>query len=165
MYVWAEKDFLKAYRWWGKRFDAEPLIATALGTGQQVLAPPYLSDRIDAVGMPGGMLALSIDATRPAAGVLFASVQRCQPTGGSQAFLECSVPRCRTAANCAQQHFGILRAFDPITLRELWNNQADSFGGAENKVYYFAKFVPPTIAHGRVFLATGSGRVLVYGRH
>jgi hypothetical protein len=50
-----------------------------------------------------------------------------------------------------------LRAFDPdpIAFRELWNNQTD--------IYFFAKFVPPTIAHGRVFLATGSKRVLVYG--
>ena len=165
MYVWAEKDFLKAYRWWGKRFDTEPVVATALGTGQPVLAPPYLSDRIGAVGMPGGMLALSIDAARPAAGVLFASVQRCQPSDGSPPFRECSVPRCRNSADCAQQRFGMLRAFDPLTLRELWNNQGDTFGSAENKTYYFAKFVPPTIAHGRVFLATGSGQVLVYGRH
>ena len=34
---------------------------------------------------------------------------------------------------------------------------------SEDKEYWFAKFVPPTIAHGRVFLATGSKRVLVYG--
>jgi hypothetical protein len=58
-----------------------------------------------------------------------------------------------------------LRTFDPITLQELWNNQTDSFGHDADKAYYFAKFVPPTIARGRVFLATGSRRVLVYGRH
>jgi hypothetical protein len=55
----------------------------------------------------------------------------------------------------------MLRAFDPFTLRELWNNQIDSFGSEGDKEYYFAKFVPPTIAQGRVFLATGSRRVEV----
>ena len=32
------------------------------------------------------------------------------------------------------------------------------------KDFWFAKFVPPTIANGRVFLATGSGKVMVYDR-
>jgi hypothetical protein len=57
----------------------------------------------------------------------------------------------------------MLRAFDPISLRELWNNQIDRFGDQAYKNYFFAKFVPPTIAHGRVFLPTGSQFVLVYG--
>jgi hypothetical protein len=61
---------------------------------------------------------------------------------------------------------GLLRAFDPITLRELWNNQSDRFAGdPNNKRYRFAKFVSPMIANGRVYLATGSNRVLAYGPH
>jgi len=39
----------------------------------------------------------------------------------------------------------MLRAFDPITLEELWNSQLDLTSDA-NKTYFFAKFVPPTIA-------------------
>ena len=75
--------------------------------------------------MPGGMLALSIDPAQPAAGVLFASVQRCRHFGGpdDSGFQECTVERCQTSdvnsSNCAQQRFGMLRAFDPITLQEL----------------------------------------------
>ena len=60
-------------------------------------------------------------------------------------------------------HYGMLRAFDPITLKELWNNQIDVHANEEQKNYWFAKFVPPTIAMGRVYLATASGKVLVYG--
>jgi hypothetical protein len=40
-------------------------------------------------------------------------------------------------------------------MRQIWNNAGEQ--------YWFAKFVPPTIANGRVFLATVSGKVLVYG--
>jgi hypothetical protein len=169
LYLWAEKDFLKSFRWWGKRFDAEPTRATRLGTSEPVLAPPYLrdTDQPATSGMPGGMLALTIDSRQPAAGVLFASVQRCLPKTGATRGDECSVSRCQAAiANCVEQRFGMLRAFDPITMRELWNNQLDSFARSDaDRSYYFAKFVPPTIARGRVFLATGARRVLVYGRH
>lgn len=186
LYVWAEKDFLKSFQWWGKRFETTATkIATKLGTGEpgeRLLAPPFLGGAdanqfLGPVGMPGGMLALSIDPVQPAAGVLFASVQRCAASfKGPDAqdkqdaelreLHECSVQRCQLGSNCDQQHFGILRAFDPITLREIWNNQIDPFASdPKNKRYWFAKFVPPTIANGRIFLPTGSQRVLVYGRH
>jgi hypothetical protein len=131
--------------------------------------------------MPGGMLALTIDPiqTQRVAGVLFASVQRCRVNKDTPfydvdtedpAFHECKVEECRTStehfSQCAQQRWGMLRAFDPDTLQEIWNNQSDPFT-ADPKVknYWFAKFVPPTIAHGMVFLPTASRRVLVYGMH
>ena len=178
LYVWPEKDFLKSFLWRIDHFDTRQTIAT-LRTGEQALAPPYIANVPNqppppppdnpgnalALGMPGGFLSLSIDSTQPAAGVLFASVQRCRRFDNDFGLHECSVPRCnQDALNCQEQAFGISRAFDPITLRELWNNQIDSFDKSEDKKYIFAKFVPPMIAHGRVFLATGSRRVLVYGR-
>lgn len=55
---------------------------------------------------------------------------------------------------------GILRAFDANDItRELWNttqNSNDSPG-------IYAKFCPPTIANGHVYLATFSNQVVVYG--
>jgi hypothetical protein len=166
LYLWAEKDFLKSFRWWGRRFHTTPTIAA--NPSGAVLAPPYLSNEILANGMPGGMLALTIDPTQKerAAGVLFASVQRCRRFNDDPALHECAVERCRTSTNCQEPRFGMLRAFDPITLEELWNNQSDQFTKDSDKRfkdYFFVKFVPPTIAHGRVFLPTGSRRVLVYG--
>jgi len=55
---------------------------------------------------------------------------------------------------------GILRAFDANDItHELWNsNQA-----ANDNVGIFAKFSPPTIANGHVYLATFSRKVIVYG--
>src|SRR5262249_46930580 len=111
----------------------------------------------------------SIDPAQPAGGVLFASVQRCRRFGGPEdsEFKECTLLECQTSnttsSHCGQQRFGMLRAFDPISLKELWNNQDDKHASAEEKTYWFAKFVSPTIAHGRVFLPTASRRVLVYG--
>jgi outer membrane protein assembly factor BamB len=166
MYVWPEKDHLKSFRWEGKRFDPVTTVATVLPDHRlAALAPPYVQDEVIAIGMPGGMLSLSIDPGQPAGGVLFASVQRCRSSGTDPTHQECSLHLCDQPANCSEQRYGMLRAFDPVTLRELWNNQVDPFAGVADKNYWFAKFVPPTIAHGKVFLATGSNSVLVYGRH
>jgi hypothetical protein len=179
LYLWAEKDRLKSFQWWGKRFDSNPTEIATNKAGAVVLAPPFLRESTPgagSIGMPGGMLALSIDPAQAAAGVLFASVQRCRVTKDDPAFQinrddpgfhECSVDDCRTSTAtlsvCGQQHFGMLRAFNPFTLRELWNNQSDPSVSDEDRNYWFAKFVPPTIANGRVFLPTASKRVLVYG--
>jgi hypothetical protein len=127
LYVWPEKDHLKAWPWVGDRVDhGHPILGTDR-SGALVLAPPG-----PPFGMPGGMLAVSIDPGSPNTGVLFASVARAD-----------------------DQMKGMLRAFDPLTLKELWNNAGTD--------YMFMKFVPPTIAGGRVFLPTGSDAVIVYG--
>jgi len=174
LYVWPEKDALKSFQWWGKRLDTAPALISASApaksgvatnkSGEIVLAPPYLGDQILANGMPGGMLSLTIDPGQPAAGVLFASVQRCRAFNEADTtFNECSVAQCETSANCQEPRFGMLRAFDPISLKELWNNQIDNLASPPDKTYWFSKFVAPTIARGRVFLPTASRRVLVYG--
>lgn len=56
---------------------------------------------------------------------------------------------------------GILRAFDASDItRELWNSEQiadrDSVGN-------FAKFCPPTVANGKVYVPTFSGQLQVYG--
>jgi hypothetical protein len=56
---------------------------------------------------------------------------------------------------------GTLHAFDAMNLsNELWNSSEnatkDSLGG-------FAKFVNPTVVNGKVYVATSSGAVVVYG--
>ena len=166
LYVWPEKDYLKAFEWsWTThRFIEVPRI------NKSVLTPPFFDDHQHGpYGMPGGMLALSIDPLNindPShlnSGVLFASVQRCRRAGLDEGgFSECSVTLCKNPDNCRNQDYGMLRAFDPMTLKELWNNQMDPIDPERD--YFFAKFVPPTIAHGRVYLATGSDKILVYGQ-
>jgi len=55
---------------------------------------------------------------------------------------------------------GMLCAYDASTLTELWNSAQMP---ARDSAGAFAKFVPPTIANGKVYLATFSGKVIVYG--
>jgi outer membrane protein assembly factor BamB len=92
-----------------------------------------------AKGMPGGMLAISANGTKD--GILWAT----HPTDGD--------------ANQAVRH-GILRAFDATDVsQELWNSSIDP----ADDLGMFAKFAAPTVVDGRVYLATFSGRVMVYG--
>ncbi|HJQ27591.1 MAG TPA: BACON domain-containing carbohydrate-binding protein [Blastocatellia bacterium] len=56
---------------------------------------------------------------------------------------------------------GILRAFDATDLsRELWNSQQNV---ARDDIGSFAKFNPPTIANGKVYVPTFSGQLHVFG--
>ena len=119
IYVWPEKDHLKAFPWLGDHADVDHRILATDKSGNLMSAPPG-----PPAGMPGGMLAVSIDRERTGAGVVFASIARTD-----------------------NQDLGLLRAFDPFTLRELWNNAGTD--------YRFVKFVPPTISGGRLFLETG----------
>jgi hypothetical protein len=91
--------------------------------------------------MPGGMLAISANGSAAGSGVLWASM----PLMGD--------------AN-EMTVVGILRAFDASDLsHELWNSGNDAGDAVGN----FAKFSPPTVANGRVYLATFSNRLNVYG--
>ena len=56
---------------------------------------------------------------------------------------------------------GIFRAFDASNVSiELWNSQQNATRDGLGNV---AKFTPPTIANGKVYLATFSNQLLVYG--
>lgn len=55
----------------------------------------------------------------------------------------------------------ILRAFDASDLtHELWNSQMNA---NRDSIQNYPKFVPPTIANGRVYMSTFSGKVYMYG--
>ncbi|HET6346676.1 MAG TPA: hypothetical protein VFH51_17210, partial [Myxococcota bacterium] len=93
-------------------------------------------------GMPGGILSLSANGKEPGTGVIWANVV----LSGN--------------ANQATRP-GVLRAFDSRDVtQQLWssedNHNRDSFGN-------FAKFVPPSVANGKVYMATFSNKLVVYG--
>ena len=105
------------------------------------IAPPYVNDALN--GMPGGFLSVNVDPAGSGLGVVFASAEICDEPG---------YPSCQKS-----QDNGVLRAYDPLTMRQVWNDTGEA------QKYWFAKLVPPTIAGDRVFLATRSGKVLIYG--
>lgn len=104
--------------------------------------PTAMSEVIATEGMPGGFLSISADGVKSGTGVLWASL----PLTG----------------NANQQIVpGVLRAFDATTLEEIWNSRLNTLGDDVGK---FAKYAPPTVADGQVFLGTFSGELAVYGK-
>ncbi len=55
---------------------------------------------------------------------------------------------------------GVLRAFDALSLTELWNSNQNA---ARDALGLFPKFTPPTVVNGRVYAPTFSNKVVVYG--
>jgi outer membrane protein assembly factor BamB len=91
-------------------------------------------------GMPGGFLSISANGQND--GILWAAIPY-----EDDAWVE--IVR------------GTLRAFSADTLQLLWSTDRDD--PADN--FDFAKNVPPTVANGKVYLATFSDRLNVYGLH
>jgi hypothetical protein len=92
---------------------------------------------------PGGILALSANGDTPGSGVLWATVA----TSGD-AENNPPVP-------------GALYAFDANNVAtELWNSTTNP---TRDNLGNFAKFVPPLVVNGKVYVATQSNQVAVYG--
>jgi len=91
---------------------------------------------------PGGILAISANGSQTGTGILWAA----HSNGGS--------------ANGATVP-GILEAYNAENVGTLlWTSQQNS---ARDSVGNFAKFCPPTVANGKVYLATFSSKLMVYG--
>ena len=93
-------------------------------------------------GMPGGILSLSSHGANKGSAVLWA-VHANKENDNGEKIVE-----------------GILHAFDGDDVaHELWNSKMNP----RDDVGLFAKFCPPTVANGRVYVATFSGKLQVYG--
>jgi hypothetical protein len=93
-------------------------------------------------GQSGAVLSVSSNGTKDGTGILWASYAI---NGDAESFVS----------------VGILRAFDANDVtRELWNNHQNLSRDAAG---LYAKFSPPTIANGHVYLPTFSNKVVVYG--
>ena len=92
--------------------------------------------------MPGGMVSISANGNMAGTGIVWASHSHDR--------------------NANQQvTTGILRAYDASDLtRELWNSKQNP---ERDDVGTFAKFCPPTVANGKVYMASFSGSLAVYG--
>jgi hypothetical protein len=93
-------------------------------------------------GMPGAFLSLSSNGAKARTGIIWANH-----------------PRIGNANNAVVP--GILRAYDATDLnKELWNSEMQP---ARDRINTHAKFTPPTVANGKVYLPTFSNSLLVYG--
>lgn len=117
LYVWGEEDFLRAFQFDGRRFQA---------AGKSTMRAPEKS-------MPGGILALSANGNSAGSAILWASV----PLQGD--------------ANMGTVP-GMVRAFDAANVeKELWNSEQE---GGRDHLGMFAKFCPPVVANGKLYMAT-----------
>jgi len=93
-------------------------------------------------GQPGGILSLSANGTNPTTGIVWASVN--------------------TSADANQRTVaGTLHAYDArFVAKELWNSDKVA---SRDALGNFAKFVAPTVANGKVYMATFSNRLNIYG--
>ena len=135
VYMWYEEDRLKAFT------IANGLFQNGLDPNG-LLGPTTQSTMTVPQGMPGGILSLSANGSAPGTGILWAAT----PLSGDA--------QPNTVA-------GMFRAFDASNLgTELWNSRLNA---ARDDFGNFAKYTPPTIANGKVYLATFSNKVVVYG--
>lgn len=111
--------------------------------GNRIGASPQSTGSVGPQPWPGGVLSLSASGSAAGTGILWATA----PTSGD-----------------AQDHPpvpGAVYAFDAADVsRELWSSNMNA---SRDGLGYFAKFVRPVVVNGRVYVATQSRKVSVYG--
>jgi hypothetical protein len=162
VYVWGENDVVRAYQYSPEQ-GQDPTTGRFLGQPANFVfgqAPPqgvefargniYASNEVAARnGMPGGFLALTVNGTNATTGILWATYP---PLGNAN---QQDVEGALVAYDASA--FDANLAYRRLTM--LWNSRqvpGDALGD-------FAKFCCPMIANGRVYQATGSGQVVIYG--
>lgn len=111
--------------------------------GAKFLLPPQVNTAGVVAGYPGG--ALSVSSSNEINGTAILWTVRSKRT---------------TSGLAASAGAGVLQAFDATDVtRELWSSDAN----ATNMLGDMAKFAPPTIANGRVFVGTASKQLVAYG--
>lgn len=108
-------------------------------------------------GMPGGML--SISSAGGTGGDVIVWATHPKTDGWSPPKKNPSAQTTHDKSIPAQVE-GVLVAFDGADVsKTLWNSDLK----AQDSLGEFSKFTPPTIANGRVYVATFSGELQVYG--
>lgn len=128
---WKGPDAARIYVWG----ENNPLEAYKVAQGRlQNADNPQRSAYVPPLGMPGGMLSLSADGDKAGSGVVWALV----PLDGD--------------ANTQRGVTGLMLALDAEDVtRTLWTSEQTS---PRDRVGLFAKFAPPTVAGGKVFVPT-----------
>ncbi len=138
---WDGPDGSYAYSWSAnserlRQYKYDP------ATGMFLLPNYAQSTTVGGSGSPGGILAISANGTNAGSGVVWAVVNT--TSSANQAVVA-----------------GTLHAYNAQNVtNELWNSDTISSRDALGSL---AKFVAPTVANGKVYMATFSNRLSVYG--
>jgi hypothetical protein len=140
LYNWSEDSELRAYK--VDPSDWTPITTESFAFGGQLRG----SDPDFLLGHPGGILTLSANGDEEASGIVWAATY--DPAGLEEGALHTPQP-------------GILRAYAAHDIRvRLWTSEEN---GAKDRLGTFAKFNPPTVANGRVYVATFDNKLQIYG--
>jgi len=156
IYLVGEEDPLKQYRLvrdpssgsagWKFATDAPFRVSQTVAPYPNAPTGLFSIWRTEAIWMPGGFLSLSAHGTTDGSGVLWVNM----PLSGN-----------------ANQRVvrGVLRAFDAsdVSRPELWNSE--STGRADDRLGQFAKFAPPTIANGKVYVGSFQEEAILENGH
>lgn len=148
VYVWGENEVLRGYQYdpVAHHFPGQPNARNVEGQSLAIGMMYASNDERARGGMPGAMLALSADGKQTGSAILWASLP---PFGNAN---KGSVDGVLTAYNAAQ--------FDSQgRFVQLWHSHQNP----NDDPGTFAKFCCPTIADGKVFLATFSNKLRIYG--
>jgi hypothetical protein len=142
--IWKKSDTeIVAYVWSEKDFLKAFAFNGKNFDGSKPLSTSVYGLPQDELRMPGGILSLSSNGARDGSGIVWAS----HPTDDD---------------GMNKTVKGTLRAYDARNLNnELWNSDMDAAG--TDRVGSFAKFCPPVVANGKVYMATFSRELVVYG--
>jgi hypothetical protein len=138
-FVWRENDYLRSYPI-SNKFDGCDTKAPPPTTSHNCPSSAQSGDFID--HHPGGILAISANGGDAASAIVWASTTRgINGPGKLMAFK--AVPEAST----------------PGQLTKIW----DSDFCEEDRLDRGSDFIPPTVANGKVYLATGANKVEVFG--
>jgi hypothetical protein len=137
IFNWSENSYLEAFS-----FNA---------TNPQPIALPALSTGPDSqLGHPGGILALSANGADLDSGIIWSANYDATGTWVVGLGYTGALNKVRP---------GSLHAYAATDLRSLWSSDSNPV----DQLGLFAKFVPPVVANGRVYMPTFSNNVVVYG--
>jgi hypothetical protein len=138
-FVWRVNDHLRSYRV-GDTFEDCDTANPAPTTTHNCASVAHSTQFID--HHPGGILALSANGVDAASAIVWAATSRAV-SGPGKLMAYKALPDAAT----------------PTQLTKLWDSD-DCEGDA---IALAADFVPPTVANGRVYMATAANQVVVYG--
>jgi len=138
-FVWRENDYLRSYPI-SNEFDGCDSNSPPPTTSHNCPSSAQSRDFID--HHPGGILAISANASDAATAIVWASTTR-GTSGPGRLMAFKAVPE----------------ASMPTELTKIW----DSDFCEDDRLDAGSGFIPPTVANGRVYLATGANKVEVFG--
>jgi hypothetical protein len=150
IYVWGENAPLRAYKLIAGKFKIAMESSSTLYAGSATELPPSGEKEEGTCpfpspgyspGMPGGSLSVSAAFSKIGTGIVWAYHHLGDANGNTRP--------------------GILYAFDATDLSKLlWHSRQNR---SRDDVGYFGKFSYPTVANGKVYVATFSNKLVVYG--